>query len=187
MATYYPSITDDQAALIRNAPLFFVATADPELKPGPEGIGPVNLSPKGGVPLHIIDPNRVAFLDYLGSGNETARHSQAGGPITVVVCSFEEADAGIVRLFGKAKATHFAESPHAELLLQNESEHLRSKRQIIEVEVEMTGTSCGYGVPAMEFVRERRVEDRGRRYKGSALASAASKTKSVVKNLMSDK
>ena len=165
MATYYPSITDDQAALIRNAPLFFVASADPALEPGPEGIGPVNLSPKGGVPLHIIDPNRVAFLDYLGSGNETARHAEAGGPITVVVCSFEGMDAGIVRLYGKATVTPLEESPRAALLLQTESEHLRTKRHVIEVEVELTGTSCGYGVPVMELVRERRVEDRGRHYK----------------------
>ena len=109
MATYYPSITDDQAALIRNAPLFFVASADPALAPGPEGIGPINLSPKGGVPLHVIDPNRVAFLDYLGSGNETARHAIAGGPITVMVCSFEGEDAGIIRLYGKATATPLEE------------------------------------------------------------------------------
>ena len=165
MATYYPSITDDQAALIRNAPLFFVASADPALAPGPEGIGPVNLSPKGGVPLHVIDPNRVAFLDYLGSGNETVRHATTGGPITVMVCSFAGEDAGIIRLYGKATATPLEESPHAALLLQTESEHLRTKRQVIEVEVELTGTSCGYGVPVMELVRERRVEDRGRRYK----------------------
>lgn len=161
MATYYPAITDEQAALIRDAPLFFVASADPALAPG----RPVNLSPKGGVPLHVIDPNRVAFLDYLGSGNETARHAATGGPITVMVCSFAQADAGIVRLYGKATATPLAESPHAALLLQAESEHLRTKRQVIEVEVEWTGTSCGYGVPVMELVRERRVEDRGRRYK----------------------
>ena len=31
MASYYPSITDEQAALIRNATMFFVASADPEL------------------------------------------------------------------------------------------------------------------------------------------------------------
>lgn len=165
MATYYPIITDDQAALIRNAPLFFVASADPALAAGPAGIGPVNLSPKGGVPLHVIDPNRVAFLDYLGSGNETARHAQDSGPITVMVCSFAGADAGIVRLYGHATATPLEESPHAALLLQAESEHLRTKRQVIEVEVELTGTSCGYGVPVMEWVRERRAEDRGRRYK----------------------
>ena len=121
MATYYPSITDDQAALIRNAPLFFVASADPALEPG--------------------------------------------GPITVVVCSFEGMDAGIVRLYGKATVTPLEESPRAALLLQTESEHLRTKRHVIEVEVELTGTSCGYGVPVMELVRERRVEDRGRRYK----------------------
>ena len=31
MATYHPSITDEQAALIRDARLFFVASADPDL------------------------------------------------------------------------------------------------------------------------------------------------------------
>ena len=91
MASYYPSITDEQAALIRNATMFFVASADPELASGPDGTGPVNVSPKGGVVLHILDRNRVAYLDYRGSGNETARHCTAGGPITVMVCSFEEA------------------------------------------------------------------------------------------------
>jgi len=40
-----------------------------------------------------------------------------------------------------------------------------TKRQVIEVEVERTGTSCGYGVPVLELVRERRAKDRGRRYK----------------------
>ncbi len=165
MATYYPFITDAQAALIHNAPLFFVASADPALAPGPAGIGAVNLSPKGGVPLHVLDPNRVAFLDYLGSGNETARHATAGGPITVMVCSFAGKDAGIIRLYGKATVTPLAESPHAALLLQTEAQHLRTKRQVIEVEVELTGTSCGYGVPVMELVRERRLADRGRRYK----------------------
>ena len=65
----------------------------------------------------------------------------------------------------KPRLTPLEESPHAALLLQTESEHLRTKRQVIEVEVELTGTSCGYGVPVMELVRERRAKDRGRRYK----------------------
>ena len=89
MATYYTFITDEQAALIENAPLFFVATADPNLENGPDGTGALNLSPKGGTPLHILTPNRVAYLDYPGSGNETARHAISGGPITIMVCSFE--------------------------------------------------------------------------------------------------
>jgi hypothetical protein len=165
LATYYTSITDEQTALIHNAPLFFVASADPTLAKIPDGNGPVNLSPKGGVRLHVINPNRVAYLDYPGSGNETARHAHAGGPITIMVCSFAEEDAAIMRLFGKATVTPLAESPLAEVLAQDSTSELKAPRQVIEIEIEQTMTSCGYGVPVMSFVRERRRDDRGRKYK----------------------
>jgi hypothetical protein len=165
MATYHSSITDEQAALIGNAAMFFVASADPQLARGPNEVGPVNVSPKGGVSLHILGPNRVAYLDYRGSGNETARHCAAGGPITVMICSFDEEDAAIVRLFGRARATPLDHSPLAQVLLQGRAKELKSGRQVIEIEIEQTMTSCGYGVPVMKFVRERRTADRGRRYK----------------------
>lgn len=170
MATFYPSITEEQADLIRNAPLFFVATVDPSLADGPNGTGPVNLSPKGRVSLHILGPNRVAFLDYAGSGNETARHAMAGGPITLMVCAFEAEDAAIVRLYGKARVTPVTESPLAELLLRHHAvEFMSSPRQVIDIEVEKTMTSCGYGVPVLDFVCQRQVSARGRRYKGGTL------------------
>jgi hypothetical protein len=165
MATYYPSITAEQAALINSAPLFFIASVDPSLAHGPDGNGPVNLSPKGGVRLHVINPQRVAYLDYPGSGNEIARHAAAGGPITIMVCSFDEEEAAIIRLFGKATVTPFAESPLAEVLTQDSTSQLKAPRQVIEIEIEQTMTSCGYGVPVMSFVRERRRDDRGRKYK----------------------
>ncbi len=165
MATYYTSITDEQAALIQSAPLFFVASADSNLAKGPGDIGPVNLSPKGGVRLHIISPKRVAYLDYPGSGNETARHTAAGGPITIMVCSFDEGDAAIVRLYGKARVTPFVESPLAEMLALQSTSELKAPRQVIEIEIEQTMTSCGYGVPVMALVRERQSVDRGRKYK----------------------
>ncbi len=165
MAEYHASITDEQAALIQNAPLFFVASADPRLAKGPNDIGPVNLSPKGGVKLHIITPRCVAYLDYPGSGNETARHAVAGGPITIMVCSFEAENAAIVRLYGKAYVTPLAESPLADLLVQQATSELKAPRQVIEIEIEQTMTSCGYGVPVMALVRERRSADRGRKYK----------------------
>jgi hypothetical protein len=166
MATYHASITDEQAELIRNAPLFFVASADPELALGPHDVGPVNVSAKGGVPLHILGPNRVAYLDYKGSGNETARHCSAGGPITVMISSFEGEDAATVRLFGRATVTPVMDSPLAELLLKQPARELKgAARQVIEIEIDNTMTSCGYGVPVMELVRDRRMEDRGRRYK----------------------
>ncbi len=165
MATFYPSITDEQAALIRSAPLFFVASVDPALSKGPGDVGPVNLSPKGGVKLHIINANRVAYLDYPGSGDETARHAAAAGPVTVMLCSFEENDAAIVKLFGRATVTPFDASPLAEVLAQQSTSELKAPRQVIEIEVERTVTSCGYGVPIMSFVRERRRDNRGRKYK----------------------
>lgn len=165
MATYHPCITEEQAALIRGAAMFFVASAHPQLETGVNEVGPVNVSPKGGVPLHILSPNRVAYLDYRGSGNETARHCAAGGPITVMVCSFDE-DAAIVRLFGTARATPLEDSPLAQVLLEHPAKELKgSARQVIEVEVDKTMTSCGYGVPVMSLERQRRPADRGRRYK----------------------
>ena len=165
MAQYYSSITDEQAELIQRAPMFFVASADPNLAMGPGGIGPVNLSPKGGVRLHILDPRRVAYLDYPGSGNETARHAAAGGPITIMVCAFDDGDAAIVRLYGKARVTPLVDSPVADILAQQATSELKAPRQVIEIEIEQTMTSCGYGVPVMTLVRERRAADRGRKYK----------------------
>ena len=166
MASYYSSITDEQAELIKNTPLFFVGTSAPTEADVSEGVGQINISPKGGVPLHIINPNRVAYLDYAGSGNETARHSASGSPITVMICSFEGENAAIVRLYGKAEITLIEKSPLAENLLKHGAKDLKlAPRQVIEVQVEKTSTSCGYGVPVMEFIRDRRTIDHGRQYK----------------------
>ena len=178
MATYFRAITDEQAALIRNAHLFFVASADPSLGEGPEGVGPVNLSPKGGVPLHVLGPNRVAYLDFGGSGNETARHANEGGPMTLMVCSFEQENAAVVRLFGKATVTPLEESPLAAMLVErsaDESIGLR-KRQVIEVAVDSTVTSCGYGVPMLEYVGQRTPEQRGAEYKPPRRSAAPTRS-----------
>ncbi len=158
-------ITDEQADLIRNAKVFFVASADPSMGDGPSGEGPVNLSPKGAADLQVIDRHTVAYFDYRGSGNETARHTAAGGPITVMVTSFDE-DAAIVRLYGHAKSMPLEES-----ILAEQAEELRgvdiptAERQVIEISVDRTQTSCGYGVPVYEFKGERSRDQRGMRYK----------------------
>ena len=163
---FHDGITPEQAALIESARVFFVASAAPGLESGPDGSGPVNVSPRGGVPLRILSPQRVAWLDYPGSGNETARHAGTGGAVTVMVCSFEAANAGIVRLYGRARTEPLDGSPLAQELLASTRTGLTAKpRQIVTVDVERTQTSCGYGVPVFEFVRERRTEDRGRAYK----------------------
>ena len=81
----------------------FVASADPQLANGPDDVGPVNVSPKGGVPLHNPRSQSRRLPRLHGSGNETARHCAAGGPITVMVFRSRPEDAAIVRLFGKAR------------------------------------------------------------------------------------
>ena len=173
MASHYTHITDEQAEMIRNAPVFFVGTAD--FGEGSENrIDAVNVSPKGGVPLHMISPNHVAYLDYTGSGNETARHSETGSPVTVMVCAFEEGNAGIVRLYGRARSTPLDDSPLAEMLLEQPADEIAlPMRQVIDIEIEKTSTSCGYGVPVMPFERERTVGDRGRLYKGAPVPQRA--------------
>ena len=169
MATYYQSITAEQVALIKNSNLFFVGSVDPALTLGPEGVGPVNLSPKGGVPLHILSPSSVAYLDYSGSGNETARHAAAGGPVTVMICSFEEKNPAVVRLYGKATASSLEASRFGALLQGQtaDKEIGLEERQVIVIDVESTSTSCGYGVPVLRFVKQRNRTQHGNMYKGS--------------------
>jgi hypothetical protein len=170
MATHFDIITEDQAELIRNSPVFFVASVAPDLSKGAQGQGPVNLSPKGGSPLHVIDPHRVAYLDYTGSGNETGRHALAGGPITVMVMSTNGQDAAVVRLFGRATVRPVDESPLRDLLLGSPAASIELPvRQAVDIAVESTVTSCGYGVPVFEFVAQRVRAERGRRYQGVRL------------------
>ena len=83
-----------------------------------------------------------------------------------MICSFEEENAAIVRLYGIAKVTSLDESPLARELLEHGAKELKlTPRQVIDIQVDGTTTSCGYGVPIMDFKRDRRVADRGRLYK----------------------
>lgn len=160
----YDRITTEQAALLSSSEVFFVASVAPDMSPGPVGEGPVNVSPKGGH-LLVVDDRTVAYLDSRGSGNETARHGEAGGPVTVMVMSMDE-DAAIVRCYGHATATPVEESPHADALLADAIDGL-ALRQVITVEVSATQTSCGYGVPRFDFVSPRSRAERGTAFKAT--------------------
>jgi hypothetical protein len=126
----------------------------------------VNVSPKGTVPLCILDESRVAYLDYHGSGNETARHALAGGPVTIMLMSMQADDAAIVRLYGDAEVEPVDRSPVAEQLFEAVPDcERKGLRQVVTVHVRHTQTSCGYGVPVFEYVAERESSQRGRRFK----------------------
>ena len=163
--SFHSEITDKQASLIERAPLFFIASANPTMEDSPLGEGSVNVSPKGGTKLHIIDRKTVAYLDYPGSGNETARHVAAKGPVTVMVMSTDSENAAIVRLYGRGEIEAEG-SELAKKILGQPAEHLANKpRQVFKIIIDKTQSSCGYGVPVMEFVAERKKDQRGRTYR----------------------
>lgn len=145
MAKFFPAIDDDHAAFIKAQPMFFVATAPDE--------GRINLSPKGleGC-FAILGPNRVAFLNITGSGNETAAHLRQNGRITLMFCAFA-GNPKILRLYGRGRAVHPRDAEWAEL--QGLFADHPAKRQVIVVEVDSVNTSCGFGVPLMDYVGQR--------------------------------
>ena len=144
MADFFDALTDKHRAMIEAQPVFFVATAAPDAR--------INLSPKGYDAFRILSPTRVAYLDLGGSGNETHAHLAADGRITLMFCNFEQ-PALILRIYGTgvpvlpqdegwgALAEHFTLMP--------------GTRQIFDIAVESVQTSCGWGVPLMEFEKER--------------------------------
>ena len=145
MAKFYESINDDHAAFIAAQPMFFVATAPKS--------GRINLSPKGldGC-FKVLGPNRVAFLNLTGSGNETAAHLRQDDRITLMFCAFAGAPK-ILRLYGRARAVHARDGEWADLLALFAPHP--AARQVVVVEVDSVNTSCGFGVPLMDLVGQR--------------------------------
>lgn len=163
--SFHPALTEKQIALIESSPLFFIASAHPQMESSPKGEGPVNVSPKGGTKLHVIDANTVAYLDYPGSGNETAHHIAQGGPVTIMVMSMEPENAGIVRLYGKGRLEP-DDSAIARRVRNAPAEHLaKTPRQVFSLTIENTQTSCGYGVGVFTFEGDRTRDQRGRAYR----------------------
>lgn len=145
MAKFYDSISDDHVRFITEQKMFFVATAPHE--------GRINMSPKGlDGSFAILGPNRVAFLNLTGSGNETSAHLLQNGRITLMFCAFS-GQPKILRLYGRGRAVHARDPEWAEL--DARFGDYPAKRQIVVVEVESVNSSCGFGVPLMDYVGQR--------------------------------
>jgi hypothetical protein len=71
-------------------------------------------------------------------------------------------------LFGKARVVSIEESELKDRLLSAPAEDIElPMRQVIDLAIESTQTSCGYGVPVFEYVAQRVRAQRGRRFKDS--------------------
>jgi hypothetical protein len=154
MADWYDRIDGERRAFIEQQHMFFIATA-------PTGVddGFVNLSPKGRTLLRVLGPNLVGYLDYPGSGNETAKHTAENGRVTLMLCSFDPA-AGILRLFGKGRRVDLDDPALREHRAAFEDDLHPYVRQAFFIDVEKVQTSCGYAVPRMDFVADRETLDK---------------------------
>jgi hypothetical protein len=144
MADFTDTLSDKHIEMIGKQPIFFTATAAEDAR--------INLSPKGLDSFRVLAPDRVAYLDLGGSGNETHAHLMADGRITIMFCNFEQ-PALILRIYGRgvpvlpqddgwdALAAHFVMLP--------------GTRQIFDISVKSVQTSCGWGVPLMQVERSR--------------------------------
>ncbi len=124
MGKKYPEIDKKQQAFIQAQQMFFVATA-------PKG-GHLNLSPKGLDSFRIINNNRVLWLNYTGSGNETAAHLLEDNRMTIMFCAFEGSPK-ILRLYGHARAIHPRDDDWKALL--SHFPNTAGSRQLIEMDV----------------------------------------------------
>lgn len=152
MADWYDSIDDERKAFIERQHLFFVATSS-------DDGGYPNLSPKGRNLLRVLGPNLVGYLDYPGSGNETAKHTGENGRITLMLCSFD-ATAGILRIYGRGRRVDL-DDPELRRYRDAFVDDLHPYvRQAFFVDVEKVQTSCGYAVPRMDYRAERETLDK---------------------------
>ena len=144
MAEFFDALNDDHIAFITKQPMFFVATAAAD--------GRINLSPKGYDAFRVLGPDRVAYLDLGGSGNETHAHLVADGRITIMFNNFAN-PALIMRLYGHGQPVLPQDAGWADLAAHFDI--LPGTRQIFDISVDTVQTSCGWGVPRMEVTAER--------------------------------
>ena len=169
MATFYDSIEPQLADFIARQHMFFVATA--------ASTGRVNVSPKGLDSFRVLGPNRVAWLNGTGSGNETAAHLGQLPRMTLMFCSFE-GKPWILRLYGTARAVQPPDVEWDGLVALFPP--LDGARQVFVMDVDECQTSCGFGVPLYAYHTQRDLMPKWSANKGTEGVAAYQRSKNAV-------
>ena len=146
MGKQFEALLPEHEAFIAKQHIFFVGSAPLSEE------GHVNLSPKGYDSLRVLSPNRVAYLDLTGSGNETSAHIRENGRVTIMFCAFE-GPPNIMRLYGKGTVVLPGTAEWEELYPLFPP--IPGARQITAVDFDKVQTSCGFAVPFMAYEKER--------------------------------
>ncbi len=144
MAAFLSSLNDSLITFIKDQQLFFVATAASD--------GRINLSPKGLDSLRIENIHELIWLNYTGSGNETAAHLLSQNRMTMMFCSFR-GNPLILRLCGEAEVLHPGDPAWENLISQ--FKQTAGARNIFRLRIESVQTSCGYAVPEYAYQGQR--------------------------------
>lgn len=157
MAKFFDSIQSHHREFIEKQKMFFVASAPLSAE------GHVNLSPKGIHSFKVLTDNSVAYMDIIGSGNETSAHLIENGRITFMFCAYE-GPPNILRLYGHGRTVLPGDPEWDEL--SGLFELRLATRQIIVADIDKVQTSCGFSVPLYEYMGERDHADKWANAKG---------------------
>ena len=158
MAKDFPALTAHHREFISRQHMFFTASAAAGAR--------INISPRSTDMFRVLGDNAACYLDRTGSGNETAAHLKADGRLTIMFCAVDGPPL-IMRLYGRGRAIARGGEEYAGLLAAEfaNTEPLGA-RQIIRLDFDLVKTSCGYGVPLMDYRQERDTMDRWAESKG---------------------
>ena len=144
MGKQFSALTEQHIEFIGKQRLYFVGTA--------ADTGNVNLSPKGGDSLRVIDTNTIAWLNLTGSGNESASHVLINPRMTIMFCAFEGAPL-ILRAYGNAQVLHQTDPEWGKYSAL--FPHSVAARQIFILDIDMVQSSCGMSVPYFNYNDDR--------------------------------
>lgn len=147
MGQIFERIDEKIQGWIERQSVFFVATAPLA------GNGHINLSPKGNDTLRVLDANTLAYMDTGGSGIETVAHLRENQRIVIMMCAFD-GPPKIYRFHGNGRVVTPTD-PDFDRLAQAFDASSLGIRNIIVVTVTRIADSCGYGVPLLEFKKNR--------------------------------
>ncbi len=144
MGQQFSELSDQHSKFISEQKIYFVGTA--------AETGSVNVSPKGGDSLRIINSKKIAWLNLTGSGNESASHVLQSPRMTLMFCAFEGKPL-ILRAYGKARVLHQKDKEW------NEYSSLFpasiATRQIFVLDINLVQSSCGMSVPYYSYDDDR--------------------------------
>lgn len=144
MGKQYKTLSRHDIEFIKQQKLFYIASCSNK---------EVNLSPRGYDSIYVADESTLYMIDYLGSGNRTARDIGLNGEITLMFNAYE-GKPKILRCFCKGECIQKSDRAFKEASSYF-TEDMNAIRHIFKFNIYALESSCGMGVPLMEYKQDR--------------------------------